>query len=195
VSAQLVHDAKVDRFEAGKTWSHGHFVAAPGAMCALVFAPSGMTLQSFLIVPNMHPPFVLTSERMHDVFCKPDPREKNRLKAKCNALGVDYSAITDMLSRMLRWSPELDWDGNFAPTRTADDTDYDAEANTAASKVLRELAAEYGLSHREAALLILDTWSGPPDTLPGDYRGKGTKYPFIINLQNEHWEIVSTAVI
>jgi hypothetical protein len=100
------------------------------------------------------------------------PRVKeNRLKAKCNALGADYSAINDMLSRILRWGPELDLDASFAPKRTADDTDYDAEANTAPFQVLRELAAEYGLSHREAALLILDTWSGPPDTLPGDFRG------------------------
>ena len=120
---------------------------------------------------------------------------ENRLKAKCNALGVDYSSVNDMLSRMLRWSPELDLNASFAPARTADETDYDAEANTAALQVLRELAAEYGLSHREAALLILDTWSGPPDSLPGDYRGRGAKYPIIINLQNEHWEIISTAVI
>jgi hypothetical protein len=67
--------------------------------------------------------------------------------------------------------------------------------NTAAFQVLRELAAEYGLSHREAALLILDTWSGPPDTLPGDFRGKGAEYPIILNLHNEHWEIISTSVI
>jgi len=124
------------------------------------------------------------------------PRVKeNRLKAKCNALGADYSAINDMLSRILRWGPELDLDASFAPKRTADDTDYDAEANTAAFQVLRELAAEYGLSHREAALLILDTWSGPPDTLPGDFRAKGTEYPIILNLHNEHWEIISTSVI
>jgi hypothetical protein len=51
------------------------------------------------------------------------------------------------------------------------------------------------MSHREAAFLILDTWSGLPDILPGEYRGKGIKHPIIINLQNEHWEIVSTAVI
>jgi hypothetical protein len=95
------------------------------------------------------------------------PRVKeNRLKAQCNALGADYSAINDMLSRILRWGPELDLDASFAPKRTADDTDYDAEANTAAFQVLRELAAEYGLSHREAALLILDTWSGPGHQTP-----------------------------
>jgi hypothetical protein len=69
------------------------------------------------------------------------------------------------------------------------------EANRAALQVLRELAAEYGLSHREAPLLILDTWSGLSDPLPGDYRGRGAKYPIIVNLQNEHWEIISTAVI
>jgi hypothetical protein len=45
-------------------------------------------------------------------------------------------------------------------------TEYDGEANKAALKILRELSAEYGRSHREAALPILDTWSGPPDTLP-----------------------------
>ena len=120
---------------------------------------------------------------------------ENRLKAKCNAFGVDYSSVNDMLSRMFRWGPELDVNAGFAPTRMEDETEYDGEANKAALKILRELADEYGLSHREAALLLLDTWSGPPDTLPGDYRGRGTKYPIILNLQNEHWEIVSTAVI
>jgi hypothetical protein len=120
---------------------------------------------------------------------------ENRLKAKCNALGADYSSVNDMLSRMLRWGPELDLNPGFAPTRTPDETEYDGEANRAALQVLRESAAEYGLSHREAALLILDTWSGPPNPLPDDYRGRGAKYPIIINLQNEHWEIISTAVI
>jgi hypothetical protein len=120
---------------------------------------------------------------------------ENRLKAKCNALGVDYSSVNDMLSRMLRWGPELDLNAGFAPTRTPDETEYDGEANRAALQVLRELAAEYGLSHREVALLILDTWSGPSDRLPGDYRGRGAQYPIIVNLQNEHWEIISTAVI
>ena len=32
---------------------------------------------------------------------------ENRLKAKCNALGADYSSVNDMLSRMLRWA--LNW--------------------------------------------------------------------------------------
>jgi hypothetical protein len=120
---------------------------------------------------------------------------ENRLKAQCNVLGVDYSSVNDMLSRMLRWGPELDLNAGFAPTRMPDETEYDAEANRAALQILRELAVEYGLSHREAALLILDTWSGPSDLLPGDYRGRGAKYPIIVNLQNEHWEIISTAVI
>jgi hypothetical protein len=120
---------------------------------------------------------------------------ENRLKAKCNTLGVDYSSVNDMLSRMLRWGPELDLNAGFLPTPAADETEYDGEANRAALQVLRELAAEYELSHREAALLILHTWSGPPDPLPGDYRGRGAKYPIIINLQNENWEIISTAVI
>ena len=87
--------------------------------------------------------------------------------------------------------PELDLNASFAAARTADETDYDGEANQAAFQVLRELVAEYGLSHREAALLIFDTWSGPPDTLPGDYRGRGEKYPIILNLHNELWEIIS----
>jgi hypothetical protein len=82
-----------------------------------------------------------------------------------------------MLSRMLRWSPELDLNAGFLPTRTADETEYDGEANRAALQVLRELAAEYGLSHREAALLILDTWSGPPDTLPGIFVVKEQNTP------------------
>ena len=143
----------------------------------------------------MHPLFVLHPNARMTYFVSLTRIRENRLKAKCNALGVDYPGVNDMLSRMLRWGPELDLNAGFAPTRTADETEYDGEANKAALQVLREVAAEYGLSHREAALLILDTWSGPPDTLPGDYRGKGTKYPIIINLQNEHWEIVSTAVI
>jgi hypothetical protein len=73
-------------------------------------------------------------------FVSLNRERENRLKAKCNALGVDYSAINDMLSRMLRWSPELDLNARFAFTRTADDTDYDGEANTAALQVLRALA-------------------------------------------------------
>jgi|HubBroStandDraft_6_1064221.scaffolds.fasta_scaffold834757_2 hypothetical protein len=69
---------------------------------------------------------------------------------------------------MLRWGPELDLKAGFVPTtRMEDETECDGEANKAALKILRELAAEYGLSHREA-LLILDTWSGLPDILPGE---------------------------
>jgi hypothetical protein len=68
---------------------------------------------------------------------------ENRLKDKCNALGVDYSVINDMLSRILRWSPELDLNASFAPTPTGDETEYDEEANKAALQVLRESAAEY----------------------------------------------------
>jgi hypothetical protein len=120
---------------------------------------------------------------------------ENRLKAQCNALGVDYSSINDMLGRMLRWVPELDLNASFAVAQTASETGYDGEANQAAFQVLRELVAEYGLSHREAALLIFDTWSGPLDTLPGDYRGRGEKYPIVLNLHNEHWEIISTVVL
>jgi hypothetical protein len=54
---------------------------------------------------------------------------ENRLKAQCNVLGVDYSSVNDMLSRMLRWGPELDLNAGFAPTRMPDETEYDAEAN------------------------------------------------------------------
>jgi hypothetical protein len=43
---RLVHDAEVDRFEAGMTWSR-HFVDARRRVCTLVFAHSEMTLKSF----------------------------------------------------------------------------------------------------------------------------------------------------
>jgi hypothetical protein len=52
---------------------------------------------------------------MYDVFVSLTRVRENRLKAKCNALGADYSAINDMLSRMLRWGPELDLNASIAP--------------------------------------------------------------------------------
>ena len=91
---------------------------------------------------------------------------ENRLKVKCNAFGVDYSSVTTCSVACFGGARNSTRTPDFAPTRMEDKTEYDGEANKAALKILRELAAEYGLSHREAALLILNTWSGPPDTLP-----------------------------
>lgn len=120
---------------------------------------------------------------------------ENRLKA-CNAIGTDYSVINDMLGRMLRWSSELDLNANFRPILMPDDSEYDKVANKAAIQVLRELACEHGLNHREAAFMLLDTWSGPTTHIfSNDYRGKACSYPVTINIQNHNWEVISTTVI
>ena len=78
---------------------------------------------------------------------------ENRLKAQCNAASADYLVITGILSRMLRWGPELDKNFRFEPMD--DEQDYDLSANKAAiDDLLREVALEYNLSHREATFMV-----------------------------------------
>jgi hypothetical protein len=120
---------------------------------------------------------------------------ENRLKAQCHAAGAEYSVIIGMLSRMLRWGPELDVNARLEFIRTDDEQDCDLSANKAAIELLQEAALEFNLSHREAAFMLLDTWSGPAVTFPDDYRGKGWKFPVAVCLENEEGEIISTMVI
>jgi hypothetical protein len=120
---------------------------------------------------------------------------ENRLKVQCNETGTNYSVINDMLSRMLRWGAELDLNPGLEPMPTGDEVSDDLEKNIAAMAVLREVAAEHKMSHREAAFMLLDTWSGQRGASPEDYRGKGWKYPVTINIQNENGEILSTMVL
>ena len=118
---------------------------------------------------------------------------ENRLKAQCNAASADYLVITGILSRMLRWGPELDKNFRFEPMD--DEQDYDLSANKAAIDLLRGVALEYNLSHREAAFMVLDTWSGPSGTFPDHYRGRGWKYPVTVHIGNGNGEIINTTVI
>ena len=76
----------------------------------------------------MHPFFVLQPNACMTYFVSLSRARENRLKAKCNAFGVDYSSVNDMLSRMLRWGPELDLKAGFVPTtRMEDETECDGE--------------------------------------------------------------------
>jgi hypothetical protein len=79
--------------------------------------------------------------------------------------------------------------------RTDDEQDYDLSANKSAIDLLREVALEYNLSHREAAFMVLDTWSGPSGTFPDDYRGKGRKYPVTVHTGNGNGKGISITMI